>query len=346
MSTSLPAAGVDPALLLALEARATTLARDAGALLLEWFRRPQTVEYKSRGHRDPVSEADRKADELLQAGIRRHFPDHGILSEEAPPAIEPEREFLWVLDPLDGTANFVAGCPFYGVSIGVLYRGTPVVGALFVPSPGSAPGQVLHARLGGGAFADDTPLFVSPSERPDPSGLVGIPGSLRHYFRVGRGLARLLGQPRVTGSVAYELALAASGVFQASVLAGARVWDVAGGIVVVREAGGEVLVRKTKPQRWEPLRSFLEPAAAGLPAGGGLRDWRAHLIAGNPSIVAMVARDLRPRSPFRRWLRRLRRRLFSTPAARERTARAPEEERHPPPTAPPGAGQTPLPRSP
>ena len=138
-----PLLKVDPSLLLSLEEHATTLARQAGTLLLDLFQRKLLVEYKSKGQRDPVTEADRKAEELLTAGIQQHFPQHGILSEETQEPYGIKRDFVWVVDPLDGTTNFMNRYPFFGVSIGVLYRGVPVAGALFIPWPLVSGGQVL-----------------------------------------------------------------------------------------------------------------------------------------------------------------------------------------------------------
>lgn len=339
-SGSQPLPDIDPSLLLSIEEHAIRLAREAGALLLDSFQQEHQVEYKSSGHQDPVTEVDRNADELLTAGIQRQFPQHGILSEETPEPHGVDRDFLWVVDPLDGTANFVNRYPFFGVSIGVLYHGTPVVGALFIPSPLTSGGQVVHARRGGGAFADEAPIHIYKEKEPSQTGLVSMPAHFWSQFRLGKELRRRLGEARITGSIVYELALVASGVLQYAAFSGPKLWDVAAGVLIVREAGGEVLVR-TARQRWRPLRSFLEPGA-GLPADGDLRKWGAGLLAGNPSVVDLVARNLRPRSRLWRWIWRLRSRRWAKSRARERPASDQAGER---PDAPagssPGGGEPP-----
>ena len=114
----------------------------------------------------------------------------------------PAADVLWVLDPLDGTTNFLNGLPVYAVSIGVLYRGTPVAGALFVPWPGSNGGVVLHARRGGGARMEDEALSVLDGDAPEAGRLTGLPASFGARFRVGSGLRRQPGEVRVTGSIA------------------------------------------------------------------------------------------------------------------------------------------------
>ena len=340
-SDALPLPEIDTSLLLSMEEHATRLAREAGALLLELFQQELQVEYKSKGHQDPVTEADRSAEALLMAGIQRQFPQHGILSEETPEPEGVERDFLWVLDPLDGTTNFVNRFPFFGVSVGVLYRGVPVVGALFIPSPLSPGGQVIHARQGGGAFADDTPIHVYGEREPSQNGLLAMPAYFWRQFRVGSDLRHRLGDARITGSIAYELALVASGVLQHAAFGGPKIWDVAAGVLIVREAGGQVLTRSAR-RRWEPLDSFLE-TGTGLPADGNLRNWQAGLLAGNPWIVDLVARNLRPRSRLWRWLWRLRTRRWVRSRARERHGEDQAGERPDAPAASPPGGEKPSP---
>ena len=274
---------------------------------MDFFQRKPHVEYKSSGHQDPVTEADRSANDLVTAGIQRHFPQHGILSEETPEPYGVDRDYLWVVDPLDGTTNFVNRYPLFGVSIGVLYRGTPVVGALFIPWPFTSGGQIIHARQGGGAFADETPIQVYGEKKHSPAGLLAMAGYFRDQFRLSKDVKRKLGDVRVTGSITYELSLVASGVLQFAAFSRPRIWDVAAGVLIAREAGGEVLVQTTR-QRWERLRSFLEQGA-GLPADGALRKWGANLLVGSPPVVDLLARNLRPRSRLWRRLRRLRPRM-------------------------------------
>ena len=297
-----PSLDIDPSLLIDIEKHAVSLATEAGTLLLDYFQRKLQVEFKSKGQRDPVTEADKKAEELIITGIQRHFPQHGILSEETPETQTPGSDFLWVVDPLDGTTNFVNRYPFFGVSLGILYKGVPVAGALFTSSPLAAEGQVLHARLGGGAFAGDVPIRVYDEKEPSARGLLSMPAFAWRQFRWTRNLRRNQGDVRITGSIACEMALVASGVLQYAAFAGPRIWDVAAGVIIVREAGGEVLVHG-RNRRWGPLRSFLEPAT-GLPPDGDLRKWRGWLLTGNSTVVTQVGTGLRPRRRLWRWLRR------------------------------------------
>ena len=147
--------GLEAAQLEEIERRAVEFARKAGEILLGHFRQPLQIEYKSEGRRDPVTQADRESEDWLRSAISEAFPDHGIVGEENPNSEHGSADFVWVLDPLDGTTNFLNGLPVFASSIGVLYRGRPAVAAIFVPGPDG--GSVVHARRGGGAFQGRPP---------------------------------------------------------------------------------------------------------------------------------------------------------------------------------------------
>ena len=278
-----------------VEELAAQAVRRVGRLLMDRFGSALTVEFKDRHRRDPVTEVDHQAQALLREAIADRFPDHGILGEEdseeeAQGDGGPLPEYLWVLDPLDGTRNFLAGLPLFACSVGVLHRGRPAAGALFVPWPGSA-GAVLHARRGGGAYRDGRPLRLEAGELR-PEALTGIPGSFPQLFRPRRRLRGRLGEPRMTGSVGFEMAMVACGVLQYMVTGRPRAWDVAGGAVIVAEAGGAVLTAEPAfpgRWRWRPLVGFVAPGDGAM---GRLRRWAAPLLAGPPSVTEQVAQGL------------------------------------------------------
>lgn len=333
---------VEDSLLEQLESHATKLAREAGALLLGYFQRELQVEYKSKDQQDPVTEADRSSEALLIRGIADQFPCHGILSEESPEAIRGNAEFLWVLDPLDGTTNFVNRFPCFGVSVGVLHRGVPVAAALFIPSPATAGGEVLHARLNGGAYLDGTPVHVFDGKEPTRAGLASLPAYFWSQFNVGRNMAQKMGDARTTGSIAYEMALVATGVLQYAIFGAPKIWDVAAGVLIVKEAGGEALLRKSKPGRWEPIHSFLAADSRG-PQDGDLRKWTSGLLIGNASVARFVAGNLRPPPKLFRWMRYVRYWLRARSRAREQRGEGREQGIQDPPGEPQRGGEPPPP---
>lgn len=291
---------LDEILAMEIEAKAAELARGAGEILHGHFGRPLEVEYKDDKKQDPVTAVDIESQTYLSQAILDSFPGHGILGEEGPQEDEgPTPDFLWVLDPLDGTTNFLNGLPIYGVSIGVLYRGTPIVGALFVPWPSEGGGIVLHARKGGGAWMGQEPLSIHQAipqgEGPEASRPVGLPASFGAQFRLRKGLRQKVGQVRVTGSIVYELALTACGRLQYTIVGWPRIWDVAAGVLIVVEAGGMVLVRARKGQRWEPLTCLGPSWDDGPPSLKAVRSWMAPMILGNPQVARFVAANLKRR---------------------------------------------------
>ena len=173
-----------------IERHAVELARGAGEILAGHFGKRIEVEFKDDKQRDPVTAADKTTQAYLAAEIARRFPEHGVLGEEATEeekqSEEPARDILWVLDPLDGTTNFLNGLPVFASSIGVIHRGRPVAAALFIPWPAEGGGIVLHCHKGGGCYADDEQVNVLETEQPIPNRLIGLPG----YFRRRQPLRR------------------------------------------------------------------------------------------------------------------------------------------------------------
>ena len=287
-----------------IETAAIAMAWGAGEILSAHFGRQLSIEYKDRNQRDPVTSADKAAQAYLMREIARQFPAHGILGEEGSAetdAAGPAPDFLWVLDPLDGTTNFLNGLPVYASSIGILYRGRPVAGALYIPWPTPGGGFVLHCRQGNGAFyrldkaGDAMPAAVYPSEQPVGNRLIGLPGFFVQTTRFGKAVGRNPGELRTTGSIAYELAMTACGVLQYAVIGAPRMWDMLAGAVMVQEAGGAVMTRLKGEKRWQPMASLVPAWEEQAPTLAQLRQWVAPLVAGNQQVAPLIAHNMRGR---------------------------------------------------
>ena len=293
-------------ILAAIETRATLMAGEAGDILRHYFGKPLQAEYKGKGKRDPVTAADIASQEYLKEAISRHFPDHGIVSEEEKEEQNsPAPDYVWVLDPLDGTTNFLNGLPIYAVSIGVLYKGVPAAGALCIPWPDVEGGLVFHARKGGGAFVKEEPISVLSLSEPQGDKLTNLPAYFGAAYRFGKGMRRRVGEVRNTGSIAYELALTAYGVSQYVIHTRSRIWDVAAGALLVTEAGGMVMMRRQRTRRWQPLDSFFPLWDSQRPTLQEMRGWSASLISGSPQVAQFVAEQLRGRFRWRFRLARM-----------------------------------------
>ena len=304
-----------------IEAAAVEMAQGAGDILAAHFGRKISIEYKDKEERDPVTEVDKACQEYLVGEINRRFPDHEILGEEqseeeAKKAKEdsgakdpPCGDFLWVLDPLDGTTNFLNGLPVYAVSVGVLHKGRPLAGALFIPWPKPGGGFVLHCRQGGGCFAGEDPVEVYKSDEPVNNRLAGLPGHFSYFTKYGKGLRGKSGEPRTTGSIAYELAMTACGVMQYAVFGAPRMWDMAAGALAVMEAGGTVMTRSPKEKGWHVMESFVPTWQEKPPTLKELRRWVAPLVVGNYKVAPLLAANLRSRFHPMAKVRRITRRF-------------------------------------
>jgi myo-inositol-1(or 4)-monophosphatase len=288
------------------EATAVELARAAGERAVAAFRTSIELEFKGKRQDHPVTVLDREIETFLRAGLRQAFPDHGLLGEEHADDIAATADHVWVLDPVDGTANFASGVPVWGISLGLLRGGRPVVGCIWVPvGPSLRPGA-YHARLGGGTQFEGQPVHVSRA--PDERGqLMSLPGGYLRAFRFRRakpGLPRpqrALPDQRTLGSCTFELAQVASGALRAGVFIKPSIWDVAAGVVLVREAGGEVLTWQARS--WQRFEQFLPAPPDGKESQGppALRHWGQPLLFGAPDALARLAPRLawHPRLPKR-----------------------------------------------
>ena len=295
MDPGLPDAGF----LEELEANAVRFAHEAGEIVLSHFRTALAVEYKTRGRTNPVTVADRESEEYLRRVITEAFPDHSILGEEGKDLVGGDSGFTWVLDPVDGTANFISGLPLFAVSIGVLHRGEPVAAAIFVPTSGLLQQGVFHARRGSAAYLDDTEIAVAPYPRPEPPRLVALPGQFYRRMRFTGELRSSHGEPRTLGSIAVEMALTACGTLQYAFFNRPKIWDIAAGVLLVRQAGGLCLSKPRRQDPWLPLDRFQAPRSEGGEMER-LREWGASIVVGNPEIAWAVATSIQRRADLLR----------------------------------------------
>ncbi len=307
-------------LLAEIEARAVELARGGGQVLSGYFGGSLNIEYKDDNQRDPVTEADHKTQDFLTKGIQESFPEHDILGEEddenAQDADAAAGDFLWVLDPLDGTKNFLHGLPVYACSVGVLYRGEPVVGAVYTPWPEEGGGVVHHARRGGGAFTNGTPISAVRLDSPQANQLITVPGMFDRLYKFDAPMQGKTGDPRVTGSIAYELIMVARGVTQYMYTSNPHLWDIVGGVAVAMEAGATLMVgrRRAGPLGMFPSLEWRESAAlvenwkTGETKVRELRRWARPLVLGSPPVARFASSNLGWKRSPRLWLRMWRRR--------------------------------------
>lgn len=221
---------------------AQAIAREAGQLALDYFRDLGALVVERKGLQDEVSIADRAVEDLIRARLAELFPDDGVLGEEggldgASAEAAQGADGLWVVDPIDGTACFLAGIPVWCVSIAFVAEGAPTLGVIYDPNND----ELFAARRGHGAALNGAPIRVSAVESLT-EGTVAIGYSTRSRPREILGiLDRLLtagGMFQRNGSGALMLAYVAAGRYLGYYEPHINSWDCLAGIALVDEAGG------------------------------------------------------------------------------------------------------------
>lgn len=213
------------------------VARIGGDIVRDGFMSGARVDYKRQF--DPVTEVDQRAESAILTMLREERPADGIIAEEAGGASVPGRH--WIVDPLDGTVNFVHGIPHVSVSIALFDGAQGIVGVIFDPLRD----EMFTATAGSGAHLNDREIAVSAERDLERSVVAtGFPydhGRYAHGYAatVGAVLARVNGIRRF-GSAALDLAWVAAGRYEAYWELGIAPWDQAAGMVIAREAGGRV----------------------------------------------------------------------------------------------------------
>jgi myo-inositol-1(or 4)-monophosphatase len=215
-------------------------ARAGGRVLRRQFG-DVALEVRSKGENDFVTSADHASEEAILEVVRRAFPDHSVLAEEAGHSGATEGDLQWVIDPLDGTNNFLQRLPIFCVSVACCQSAKPVVGVVFDPIGG----QLFSARRGAGAFQNGCPLRVSSQQHLEGSFLAtGFPfrihAALDLYLGVFREVFPRVRGIRRCGSAALDLAHTAAGVYDGFFEFRLSPWDIAAGALLIEEAGGLV----------------------------------------------------------------------------------------------------------
>src|SRR5258705_5827867 len=217
---------------------AVKAARKAGSIITRASSDIDRLTIRSKRKNDFVSEVDHAAEEAIIGVLREAYPTHGILAEESG-THDGDAEFVWVIDPLDGTTNFLHGFPQYCVSIGLLHKGVPNQAVVFDPNRN----ELFTASKGVGAYLNDRRIRVSKVDKlEDALMATGFPfrevGQIDDYMRMFRTMTTSCSGIRRPGAAALDLAWVAAGRVDGFWEIGLSPWDMAAPAPLVREAGG------------------------------------------------------------------------------------------------------------
>ncbi|WJW74530.1 inositol-1-monophosphatase [Thiohalobacter sp. IOR34] len=250
---------------------AARAARAAGDVIVRHVDRLDELTVTSKDRNDYVSEVDRQAEEVVIRILRKAYPSHGILAEES--GSQPGDEYQWIIDPLDGTTNFLHGFPQFSVSIALRHKGRLEQGVIYDPLRQ----ELFTATRGAGAQLNNRRLRVAQRKSLEGALLgTGFPYKHHDYLNPYLGMFRdLLMQTsgiRRPGSAALDLAYVAAGRLDGFWEIGLNIWDIAAGVLLIQEAGGIV---------------------GDLAGGHDFLD-SGNVVAGNPKVFAALVNTIRP----------------------------------------------------
>jgi len=249
-------------------------ARRAGDLIVRSLSRLDSLKIDSKGRNDFVTDIDRKAEADIIATIRRSHPNHAILAEES--GRTGDNEFVWIIDPLDGTTNFLHGFPVFAVSIACQVRGRLEHAVVYDPMRG----ELFTASRGAGAHLDNRRMRVSKARTLEGALIAtGFPyrANTRYldaYLAMLKAVTLQVAGVRRPGAAALDLAYVAAGRVDAFWEIGLSAWDTAAGTLLIQEAGGRI----------------------GTLDGAEYRQ-EGHIVAGTPKVYAALVELLAPHVP-------------------------------------------------
>lgn len=249
---------------------AVKAARKAGDYIVRASEHVNDISAKLKQPHDYVTEVDQTAEEIIIDTIKYSYPDHSILAEESG-AIDTGAEYEWIIDPLDGTTNFIHGMPHFAVSIAIRQGNRIEHGVIYDPMRQ----ELFTASRGAGAQMNNRRMRVSQQAHFDKA-LLGTgfplkePQLLEPYLNTFNKVIPLVTGIRRGGSAALDLAYVACGRFDGYWEMGLHVWDIAAGVLMVREAGG--------------LVSDLQGGESHLKSG--------NILAGNPKIFKQLLKNI------------------------------------------------------
>ena len=230
--------------------------RDGGAIAQSMFK--HVVGQRKADH-TWVTEADLAIERLLVARIGQRFPDHGIIGEEQTRRTL-DHEFLWAIDPLDGTAVFISGLPTWGVSLGLLRHGQPYLGVIYLPLLDDC----YWAGPSGGAWLNGQPIHVTPPRPFDGDDWLSTPSNVHRRFTID-----FVGKTRGIGATVGAFAYTARGSAIGGLISRFAIWDVAAGMAILQAAGGVAVGLSGQPFETSAIldgQTFGEPVLLGEPA--------------------------------------------------------------------------------
>ncbi|MBO3458764.1 inositol monophosphatase [Aetokthonos hydrillicola Thurmond2011] len=265
---------------------ATEAALAGGQVLQEYLGKLEDAIIEKQRPGDLVTAADKASEVVILEILRRHFPEHSILAEESGKLGNQENEYLWAIDPLDGTTNYAHQYPFFAVSIGLLINGVPQVGVIYDPFHN----ELFRAAQDLGATLNRRPIKVSQTSELSKSLLVsGFAYDRRetsdNNYAEFCHLTHLTQGVRRSGSASLDLAHVACGRLDGYWERGLSPWDITAGVILLQEAGGKVSAYDNTPLKIESGRI--------LATNGYIHNSLSQELQNIPPLSSYISKSLR-----------------------------------------------------
>lgn len=255
---------------------AVRAARAAGKVIMKSMAQQEQLTIEGKGQHDFVTNVDRAAESIIIDTIRKSYPNHSILAEESGEQRGSDSDYQWVIDPIDGTTNFMRGIPHFCISIALVVKGQTQQAVVFDP----VRDELFTATRGGGAQLNGYRVRTAKVKNLDGAVLAtGFPFKMKHILPEYQGVFNKFFEQaadvRRMGSAALDLAYVAAGRYEGYWEAGLKPWDLMAGDLLVREAGGMV-----------------------TDFGGGMNHQvSGNIVAGSPKVVQAMVTQMRPLLP-------------------------------------------------
>ena len=241
---------------------------------------------------NPVTDIDHKSQNLIIKNIKETFPLHGILGEEGDTTESIKSDYLWIIDPIDGTKNFINQLPLYCVSIAVFYKGVPLAGSIGIPWDSNA---IIYAIKGEGIksnFSSEKKIKIK--DKPVPGILSFAPTYFQSSYVIKKDFYKHSGELRNLGATALELALVANGNAQLALSGYAFTWDFAASWTLIKEARKRILYANMKKNKWEDINPWKQFFSQGHYDIKKLKNWRGKFVAFDEGLNDYIIKNIKP----------------------------------------------------
>lgn len=269
--------------LMQLENFAYDLATQSGQKIINALINPGEISYKNQSNQskvpnNPVSDSDKLIEAFIRNEIIQQYPEHSVIGEEEDAIGSTTEPFIWVIDPIDGTTNFINNLPIFGCSIGLMYKNSPIVGAIWLSTSHALTHGVYHGNINGSVQFNKQKIVIAKNQNTVKRRL--------HTLPYGVPTRSNQTDVRVSGSAVFEIALLAVGVIDGAYLNNMRLWDIVAGIALLRAAKKETWLKSEKT--WIQMENKLDSNLPLPENQKNIKKWRGTIVAGENDDVLML----------------------------------------------------------